>query len=262
MRIVQCNAIRIYYCNDAKKINDCLNTSQCGSGREAFVGCKFHRSAGVHLVLHCNGHHWKRRQLFYLLPTAVKPSSFNGKPSQPKSDLPCTGINSMPSNSCWHATWYPFCQVRLPMPKNMPRIHSIGISSCCSCHPGMSCLKADWHLLWTQACPGLCCCSSNVMWTQACPGLYSSDAMWTQVCPSPWCCCCCSYNAMVGQWSVHADEISGLFSDALLQLHIQHIIDDEILRRTWTSILWSRNQQEHYLITNGWWHFCFEILVT
>ena len=169
MRIVQCNAIRIYYCNDAKKINDCLNTSQCGSGREAFVGCKFHRSAGVHLVLHCNGHHWKRRQLFYLLLTAVKPSSFNGKPSQPKSDLPCTGINSMPSNSCWHATWYPFCQVRLPMPKNMPRIHSIGISSCCSCHPGMSCLKADWHLLWTQACPGLCCCSSNVMWTQACP---------------------------------------------------------------------------------------------
>ena len=58
-----------------------------------FVGCKFHRSAGVQLAVHCNGHHWRRRQLFYKLPTAVTPAASMVCPArQAAADLSCPGM--------------------------------------------------------------------------------------------------------------------------------------------------------------------------
>ena len=87
--------------------------------RYDFVGCKFHRSTDmvsvvyeveslnrydfggvqisqvswVHLALHRNGHHWRRRQLFYKLPTAVTPAASMVCPvRQAAADIPCPGM--------------------------------------------------------------------------------------------------------------------------------------------------------------------------
>ena len=93
----------------SNNVNNCPNSSGV-SGRESehiydFSECKFHRSAGAHLALHCNGHHWRRRQLFYKLPTAVTPAASMVCPArQAAADLSCPGmpIAQVGFSAPWH----------------------------------------------------------------------------------------------------------------------------------------------------------------